>query len=69
MAARFPSHAPEREGFGGRVIKTVPVREKNGDVKVDYPPDGLYCRMEFVETGSGSLFLSSPACGEVDKIS
>ncbi len=42
--------APEREGFGGRVIKTVPVREKNGDVKVDYPPDGLHCRIAFTRS-------------------
>ncbi len=25
-----PAHAPDREGFGSRVIKSVPAREKNG---------------------------------------
>jgi PAS domain S-box-containing protein len=43
---------PDREGFGGRVIKTVPVREKNGEVKVEYPEDGLYCRIAFTKTAA-----------------
>jgi PAS domain S-box-containing protein len=42
-------HQPEREGFGGRVIKSVPAREKNGLVTLEYRPEGLYCRMEFVK--------------------
>jgi PAS domain S-box-containing protein len=41
--------APEKEGFGSRVIKSVPAREKNGDVAIEYQPDGLYCRMAFVQ--------------------
>ncbi|HEY1632480.1 MAG TPA: HWE histidine kinase domain-containing protein [Rhizomicrobium sp.] len=40
---------PAREGFGGRVIKSVPAREKNGEVVVEYPPDGLYCRISFTK--------------------
>jgi PAS domain S-box-containing protein len=41
--------APEKEGFGSRVIKSVPARERNGDVMIEYQPDGLYCRMAFVQ--------------------
>ena len=41
--------APEKEGFGSRVIKSVPAREKNGEVIIEYRPDGLYCRISFVK--------------------
>jgi PAS domain S-box-containing protein len=41
---------PAREGFGSRVIKTVPARERNGEVKIEYQPDGLYCRIGFLQT-------------------
>jgi PAS domain S-box-containing protein len=41
--------APEKEGFGSRVIKSVPAREKNGEVLTEYQPDGLYCRIAFVK--------------------
>lgn len=41
--------APEKEGFGSRVIKSVPAREKNGEVTIAYQPDGLYCRIAFVQ--------------------
>jgi len=43
---------PAREGFGGRVIKSVPAREKNGEVIVEYPPDGLYCRIAFTKVSA-----------------
>lgn len=39
--------APEREGFGGRLIKFIPSREKNGKVDVELRPDGYYCRISF----------------------
>jgi PAS domain S-box-containing protein len=43
-----PSGAvPEREGFGGRLIKFVPSREKNGKVDVQHWPNGYYCRISF----------------------
>lgn len=45
-----PAQAPDREGFGSRVIKSVPAREKNGAVVLEYRPEGLYCRIEFVKT-------------------
>jgi PAS domain S-box-containing protein len=42
-----PPVAPEHEGFGSRVIKSVPAREKAGDVRIEYLADGLYCRIAF----------------------
>jgi len=44
--------APEKEGYGSRVIKSVPAREKNGEVLIEYQPDGLYCRIAFVKTAT-----------------
>ncbi len=40
--------APEREGFGGRLIRFIPSREKNGKVDIEYRPDGFYCRVSFI---------------------
>jgi PAS domain S-box-containing protein len=42
--------APEREGYGGRVIKSMASREKSGEVAIEYRPDGLYCRIGFLNT-------------------
>ncbi|MGD0192549.1 MAG: HWE histidine kinase domain-containing protein [Rhizomicrobium sp.] len=39
--------APNREGFGMRMIKAVTARENTGTVTVDFEPDGLHCRMSF----------------------
>ena len=39
---------PAKPGFGTRMIKHVAVREKSGRVDIDYPPDGLQCRIAFV---------------------
>jgi PAS domain S-box-containing protein len=53
-----PTVEPARQGFGLRVIKSVPARERGGDVQLEYPTDGLYCRIAFhkrrdeVESGS-----------------
>lgn len=44
-----PPKVPEKEGFGTRMIKSVPSREKNGEVTIQYPPDGIYCRIEFTQ--------------------
>jgi len=41
---------PEREGFGGRVIKFIPSREKNGKVDSEYRPEGYCCRISFTRT-------------------
>lgn len=43
-----PPEPPTREGFGNRVIKSVTSREKTGSVTIEYPPDGLYCRIAYV---------------------
>jgi PAS domain S-box-containing protein len=55
-------HAPEREGFGGRVIRSVPARERNGEVKLEYPPDGFYCRIAFTKVTNP--VTTSPSTGE-----
>lgn len=41
---------PPREGFGGRLIKFIPSREKNGRVDVEYRPGGYYCRVSFLRS-------------------
>jgi PAS domain S-box-containing protein len=49
-----------REGYGTRVIKFIPAREKNGSVDLNYRPEGLICRISFVRspilTEATSLF-------------
>ncbi|HTK80284.1 MAG TPA: HWE histidine kinase domain-containing protein [Rhizomicrobium sp.] len=44
---------PNREGFGTRLIRSVPSREREGDVAIEYQPDGLYYRITFVRTAEG----------------
>lgn len=44
-----PPQPPAKAGFGLRVIKSVTAREKSGRVEIDYPPDGLACRIAFVK--------------------
>ncbi len=39
---------PNREGYGSRVIRFVPARERNGKVDIDYAPEGLHCRISFI---------------------
>jgi len=41
--------APTQFGFGTRVIKFAAAREKSGAVTLDYPSDGLWCRIAFVK--------------------
>ena len=41
--------APTQAGFGTRVIKFAAAREKSGAVTLDFPPEGLYCRIAFVK--------------------
>lgn len=41
---------PSRAGFGTRVIKFAASRERSGEVTLDYPPEGLSCRIVFVKT-------------------
>jgi two-component sensor histidine kinase len=53
-----PAIEPEKMGFGIRVIKSVPARERGGEVHIEYPADGLLCRIAFQkhrdETAGGS---------------
>lgn len=44
---------PNREGFGSRLIRMVPAQERNGEVTIEYQPDGLYCRIAFVRPAEG----------------
>jgi PAS domain S-box-containing protein len=41
---------PSHEGFGTRVVHFAAAREKDGDVSMDYQPDGLLCRIAFTRT-------------------
>jgi two-component sensor histidine kinase len=40
-----PPAQPTKEGFGQRLIRSVAQREDGGEVQIDYPPQGLVCRM------------------------
>jgi PAS domain S-box-containing protein len=40
---------PAQSGFGSRVIKYAVSREKSASVTLDYPPEGLFCRIAFVK--------------------
>lgn len=40
---------PNQAGFGTRVIKFAAAREKSGTVTLDFPPEGLCCRIAFVK--------------------
>ena len=42
-----PPAVPATAGFGMRMIKHVAAREKNARVDIDYPRDGLTCRIAF----------------------
>lgn len=44
---------PNREGFGMRLIRFVPTRERGGDVQISYDPDGFYCRIGFLREAAG----------------
>jgi PAS domain S-box-containing protein len=43
-----PVSAPTRQGFGTRIVKAALARESEGNVTLDYEPEGLTCRMTFV---------------------
>jgi len=42
-----PPAAPQKEGYGARVIRFIASREKNGSVETSYPPEGYLCRIIF----------------------
>jgi two-component sensor histidine kinase len=43
-----PPSPPVKDGFGHRMIRSVTAREAQGEVSIDYPPDGLVCRIAFL---------------------
>ncbi|HEY2445418.1 MAG TPA: sensor histidine kinase [Rhizomicrobium sp.] len=43
-----PPVPPVRDGFGHRMIRSVAQREVEGEVAIDYPPEGLVCRIAFL---------------------
>ncbi|HVZ70154.1 MAG TPA: HWE histidine kinase domain-containing protein [Rhizomicrobium sp.] len=52
---------PTQSGFGMRVIQFAAAREKSGEVTLDYPPKGLYCRISFVVAYTAESAPSSAA--------
>ena len=46
---------PTSKGFGTRVISFAASREKSGEVTLDYPPEGLICRIVFVKTADPAM--------------
>ncbi|HEY1961001.1 MAG TPA: HWE histidine kinase domain-containing protein [Rhizomicrobium sp.] len=46
---------PNREGFGTRLIRSVTARERSGEVKMEYRPDGFCCRISFLRPAEGPL--------------
>lgn len=52
-----PAPSPsDKEGFGMRLIRTVPSRERNGEVDIQFAPDGFYCRIAFLRAAEGPKF-------------
>jgi two-component sensor histidine kinase len=41
-----PVSPPKRRGFGGRVLQQGLAGELDGEVQIDYRPEGLSCRMK-----------------------
>jgi two-component sensor histidine kinase len=44
---------PNREGFGTRLIRSVPARERGGEVQIAYEAGGFTCRIAFLRAASG----------------
>ena len=42
-----PPKPPEKDGYGHRLIRSVAAREPDGEVRLDYPPEGLVCRIAY----------------------
>ena len=38
---------PEKDGYGYRLIRSVAARETDGEVSVDFPSEGLICRISY----------------------
>jgi PAS domain S-box-containing protein len=50
---------PNKEGFGMRLIRTVPSRERNGEVDIQFAADGFYCRIAFLRLVEGPQFAET----------
>ena len=46
---------PERDGYGHKMIRSVAARETDGAVTLDFPPEGLVCRISYRRPTSISL--------------
>jgi two-component sensor histidine kinase len=40
-----PASAPERKGFGSRLIEQAITRELDGQLQIEFAPEGLRCRL------------------------
>ncbi|HEX2552119.1 MAG TPA: sensor histidine kinase [Microvirga sp.] len=47
-----PVAAPSRRGFGSQLIERVVTRQLQGEVQIDFAPDGLKARLSFPLSGS-----------------
>ena len=43
---------PEKEGYGHRMIRSVAAREMAGEVRIDYRPEGVVCRIAYLRRPS-----------------
>jgi two-component sensor histidine kinase len=43
-----PPRPPQKEGYGHRMIRSVAQRETHGEVRIEYPPQGLVCRIAYL---------------------
>jgi len=50
-----PPKKPERDGYGHRMIRSVAARETDGRVTLDFPPEGLVCRISYRQPTGRSL--------------
>lgn len=56
--------APDKEGFGMRLIRSVPARERSGEVMIEYPPEGFSCRIAFLRASIPRNNTPRPAAAE-----
>lgn len=52
---------PEKEGFGMRFIRSVPARERNGDVAIEFRSEGFSCRITFLRPSRSTEPLPAAA--------
>lgn len=50
-----PPAPPGKEGFGMRLIRSVPARERNGEVDIQFAAGGFCCRIQFLRPIPGPL--------------